>query len=60
MAPASLMSRKAAIHPDDLEKLMDGWFRFVASREPGEVEARVRNLRVKQERTQNGQRGGKA
>jgi PAS domain S-box-containing protein len=33
---------KVAVHPDDLEKLTDTWFRFVASGQPGEVEARLR------------------
>src|SRR5262244_1994673 len=35
---------KVAIHPDDLEKLVDKWFKFVASWEPGEVEARMRRF----------------
>src|SRR5262247_2319613 len=35
---------KVAIHPDDLEKLMDTWSVFVASGEPGEVEARIRRF----------------
>src|SRR5215510_3119347 len=35
---------KVAIHPDDLEKLVDKWLKFVASWEPGEVEARMRRF----------------
>src|SRR5437867_441290 len=31
---------KVTIHPDDLEKLMDRSFKFIASEEPGEVDAR--------------------
>src|SRR2546429_3783665 len=33
-----------AIHPDDLEKLMDTWSRLLASGEPGEAEARLRRF----------------
>src|SRR5215475_5300725 len=33
---------KVTIHPDDLEMFEDAWFKFVASGEPGEVEARLR------------------
>jgi len=32
---------KVTIHPEDLEKLEDTWFKFVASGEPGAVEARI-------------------
>ena len=32
------------IHPDDLEKLMDRSFKFIASEKPGEVEARMRRF----------------
>ena len=32
---------KVTIHPDDLEKFEDAWFKFVASGESGEVEARI-------------------
>ena len=35
---------KVTIHPDDLEKLMDRSFKFIASEEPGEVEARMRRF----------------
>jgi len=35
---------KVTIHPDDLEKLMDRSFEFIASEEPGEVEARMRRF----------------
>jgi formate hydrogenlyase transcriptional activator len=35
---------KVAIHPDDLEKLVDKWFKFVASGDAGEVEARMRRF----------------
>ena len=35
---------KRTIHPDDLEKLLDKWLKFVASGEPGEIEARVRRF----------------
>jgi formate hydrogenlyase transcriptional activator len=35
---------KVTIHPDDLEKLMDRSFKFLASEEPGEVEARMRRF----------------
>ena len=35
---------KRTIHPDDLEKLLDKWLKFVASAEPGEIEARVRRF----------------
>ena len=35
---------KVVIHPDDLEKLLNQWVKFVASREPGEVEARMRRF----------------
>jgi PAS domain-containing protein len=35
---------KAAIYPDDLEKLMNTWLRLLASGEPGEVEARLRRF----------------
>src|SRR6266704_181616 len=33
---------KVAIHPDDLEKLMNTWLRLLASGEPGDEEARLR------------------
>jgi len=32
------------IHPDDLEKLVEEWFKFVASGEPGAAEARIRRF----------------
>src|SRR5262247_1687337 len=35
---------KVAIHPDDIEKLVDKWFKFVASGDAGEVEARMRRF----------------
>ena len=35
---------KAAIHPDDLGKLMDTWQRLLASGAPGEEEARLRRF----------------
>src|SRR6267142_6528622 len=35
---------KVTIHPDDLEKLMDRSFKFIASEEAGEVEARMRRF----------------
>jgi len=35
---------KVAIHPDDLEKLVDKWFKFVAWGDAGEVEARMRRF----------------
>ena len=35
---------KVTIHPDDLEKLMDRSFEFIASEDPGEVEARMRRF----------------
>jgi formate hydrogenlyase transcriptional activator len=35
---------KAAIHPDDLEDVLDWWRRAVASGEPGEIEARLRQF----------------
>src|SRR5882757_1822559 len=35
---------KVTIHPDDLEKLMDRSFKFIASEEPSEVEARMRRF----------------
>src|SRR5215813_9559792 len=35
---------KVAIHPDDLEKSVDKWFKFVASGDAGEVEARMRRF----------------
>src|SRR5467141_36384 len=35
---------KVTIHPDDLEKLMDRSFKFIASEESGEVEARMRRF----------------
>jgi formate hydrogenlyase transcriptional activator len=35
---------KLTIHPDDLEKLLDKWLKFVASGEPGEIEGRVRRF----------------
>src|SRR5437867_4355960 len=35
---------KVTIHPDDLAKLMDRSFKFIASEEPGEVEARMRRF----------------
>ena len=35
---------KVAIHPDDLEKLVDKWVKFVASGDAGEVEARMRRF----------------
>ena len=33
---------KVTLHPDDLEKSMDKWRALLASREPGELEARRR------------------
>src|SRR5438445_13132371 len=33
---------KVAIHPDDLEQLMDTWLGLLASGEPGDEEARLR------------------
>src|SRR5262245_44251356 len=33
---------KVTIHPDDLEEVLDKWLKFVASGEPGEIEARLR------------------
>src|SRR5260370_30967612 len=41
---ASGWGRKVTIHPDDLEKLMDRSFKFIASEEPGEAEARMRRF----------------
>jgi len=35
---------KVAIHPDDLEKLMNTWLRVLASGEPGDEEARLRRF----------------
>src|SRR5215813_12569058 len=35
---------KVTIHPDDIEKLIDTWSTFVASGEPGAVEARIRRF----------------
>jgi len=35
---------KAAIHPDDLEELMNAWLRPLDPGEPGEVEARLRRF----------------
>jgi PAS domain S-box-containing protein len=35
---------KVTIHPDDLELLLDKWFKIIASGEPGEIEARVRRF----------------
>jgi PAS domain S-box-containing protein len=35
---------KIAIHPEDVEKLMDNWLRLLASGEPGEEEARLRRF----------------
>src|SRR5262245_60431145 len=35
---------KLTFHPDDLEKFMDTWSKFVASGEPGAVEARIRRF----------------
>ena len=35
---------KVAIHPEDLEKLVEEWFKLVASGGPGEVEARMRRF----------------
>src|SRR5262252_2549702 len=35
---------KVTIHPDDIEKLIDTWSIFVASGEPGAVEARIRRF----------------
>ena len=35
---------KVTIHADDLEKLMDRSFEFIASEDPGEVEARMRRF----------------
>jgi len=35
---------KATIHPEDLARLMDKWLALLASREPGEVEARLRRF----------------
>src|SRR6266705_940167 len=41
---ASGWGGKVTIHPDDLEKLMDRTFKFIASEEPGEGEARMRRF----------------
>ena len=35
---------KVTVHPDDLERLTRTWLSILASREPGEVEARVRRF----------------
>ena len=35
---------KAAIHPEDLSRLLDVWQKLLASREPGELEARLRRF----------------
>jgi len=35
---------KAAIHPDDLPRLLERWPSLLAAGEPGEIEARVRRL----------------
>jgi len=35
---------KVAIHPEDVEKLMNTWLRFLATGEPGEEEARLRRF----------------
>src|SRR5258707_2045837 len=35
---------KAAIHPEDLPRLLDVWQRLLASGEPGELEARLRGF----------------
>jgi len=35
---------QVAIHPDDLEQLMDTWLRLLASGEPGDEEARLRRF----------------
>src|SRR5208337_2404041 len=35
---------KTSIHPEDLARLMDKWLALLASREPGEVEARLRRF----------------
>lgn len=35
---------KVTVHPDDLERLTSTWLSILASREPGEVEARVRRF----------------
>src|SRR5437016_4938905 len=42
---------KVTIHPDDLEKLMDRSFKFIASEEPGEVEARMRRFHGEYQRS---------
>src|SRR5262249_11317249 len=33
---------QAAVHPEDLPRLMDKWLELLASGEPGEIEARLR------------------
>jgi PAS domain S-box-containing protein len=35
---------KAAIHPEDLPRLLDAWQKLLASGEPGELEARLRRF----------------